>query len=182
MARRKSLDLIALLMISFLVITASAAVYYSLSQTTTIDVAGTEVWFEAGSDNGTGTVNVVLNPQKTVATVTGLKAYPNATQTYENTTMVHNNSTGTQYQVRLRHVSLSGNDTEFVFVRFTLNASVGSRLLEYTCNGTDWALPSATDWVILDTSEDAPIIIETKAKDNASTGASVTIEIAVDVQ
>jgi len=179
---RKEMKLVTLLLTAMLIASASAAVYYSLDQTSTITIAGTEVWFEAGSDNATGTVVVVLNPQKTVVTVTGLKAYPNATQTYENTTMVHNNGSQT-YQVRLRHVSLTQNSTEFEYIKFTLNATIGNVTLTYTSDGSSWTPPSApTGWVNLSAGEDAPIIIETKARDNATAGGSATIEMKVDVQ
>jgi len=183
MAKRKSLDLIVLLMISVFVISASAAVYYSLGMTSTIDVAGTDVWFIKGSDAVSGDCTVTLNePENTTATITGLKAYPNITQTYTDPIELHNNSTSQTYQVRLNPVSLSGNDTEFVSVKFILNASAGLQTLEYTCNGTDWTIPSTTNWVTLGISEDAPIVIETKAKAGAGAGASVAIAIAVDVQ
>jgi hypothetical protein len=182
MAKRKSLDLIVLLIISVFVITVSAQVYYSLGMTSTIDVAGTDVWFIKGSDAVSGECTVTLNePENTTATITGLKAYPNITQTYTDPIELHNNGSQT-YQVRLNPVSLSGNDTEFVSVKFTLNASAGLRTLEYTCNGTDWTIPSATSLVTLGIGEDAPIVIETKAKAGAGAGASVEIAIAVDVQ
>lgn len=177
----KTLKMFALLISALLIATASAAVYYSLNSTATITVAGTDVWFEAGTDNGTA-CTVTLSPQKSVATITGLKAYANASQTYENPIDVHNNSTSQAYQVRLRHVSLSGNDTEFVYIKFTLNASAGSVTLNYTCDGSSWTIPSDTAWTTLAISEDASVIIETKAKDNATAGAAVTIQIAVDVQ
>jgi len=178
---RKELKLVTLLLTSLLIATASAAVYYSLSQKSTVTIAGVDVWFKAGSDNNTGGVVVLLNPQKTVATVTGLKAYPNATQTYENTTMVHNNG-GSTYSVRLRHVSMTYNSTQFAYIAFTLTTTAGSRTLNYTSDGSSWTTPSAPTTVVdLDPGEDAPVKIETKARDDAAAYGQATIEIAVDI-
>jgi len=183
---RKELKLLTLLLTSMLIASASAAVYYSLSMQSTITTATTSVWFEKGVDNATAGVD--LNPQKTVATLTGLKAYPNASYTYTDPVRVRNNGS-VAYEIRLTPVSLSGNDTEFVFVKFLLRngtseSSPTLASLNYTCSGSSWSIPSATGWVSIPaTNPDTEwaITVITKAKDNAAS-ASVTIEIAVDVQ
>jgi hypothetical protein len=175
---KKPIKLLALLLTSMLIATTSALVYYSLSMTSTVAIAGTDVWFVLGADNGTAGVS--LSPDKTVATLTSLKAYPNATFTYTDPLKVRNNNTGTSYNIRLRPVSLSGNNTEFVFVNFTLQGT-SLRSLNYTCDGSSWSIPSTTNWIQIPASTEWSITIETKAKDSAAS-ASVTIQIAVDVE
>jgi len=183
---RKEMKLVTLLLTSLLIATASAAVYYSLSMQSTITTATTSVWFEKGLDNATAGVD--LNPQKTVATLTGLKAYPNASYTYTDPVRVRNNGS-VAYDIRLTPVSLSGNDTEFVFVKFLLRngtseSSPTLASLNYTCDGSSWSIPSATGWVSIPANEpdtEWAITVITKAKDDAAS-ASVTIEIAVDVK
>ena len=174
----KSAKMLVLTLMSILIISATAAVYYSLSTTSTITTATTDVWFVLGEDNATAGVS--LNPDNTTATLTGLKAYPNATFTYTDPLKVRNNHTSTSFDIRLRPISLSGNDTEFIFVNFTLQGS-SLRALNYTCSGGSWTIPSTTSWITIPASTEWSITIETKAKDSAAS-ASVTIEIAVDVQ
>lgn len=174
----KSTKMLVLTLMSILIISATAAVYYSLSATSTITTATTDVWFVLGEDNTTAGVS--LSPDNTTATLTGLKAYPNATFTYTDPLKVRNNHTSTSFDIRLRPMSLSGNDTEFVFVNFTLQGS-SLRALNYTCSGSSWTIPSTTSWITIPASTEWSITIETKAKDSAAS-ASVTIEIAVDVQ
>jgi len=184
MKDRKWLDFLVLLLISTLVITVSAFVYYSLGMTSTISTATTDVWFVKGVDNVTAGVS--LSPDNTSAMLTDLLAYPNASFTYTDPLRVRNNHTSNTYQIRLSPVSLSGNDTEFVYVKFLLrngtfeeNATLVS--LEYTCDGSDWTVPSATGWVQIPASTEYAITVVTKAKDSAAS-AQVIIEIAVDVQ
>ena len=174
----KSAKMLVLTLMSILIISATAAVYYSLSATSTITTATTDVWFVLGEDNTTAGVS--LSPDNTTATLTGLKAYPNATFTYTDPLKVRNNHTSTSFDIRLRPMSLSGNDTEFVFVNFTLQGS-SLLALNYTCSGSSWTIPSTTSWITIPASTEWSITIETKAKDSAAS-ASVTIEIAVDVQ
>jgi len=181
---KKSAKLLTLLLTSMLIASVSAAVYYSLGMTSTITTATTNVWFVKGVDNATAGVN--LNPDNTTATLTDLKAYPNASFTYVDPLRVRNNDTGTSYNIRLSPVSLSGNDTEFVYVKFSLrngtsedNATLVT--LDYQCSGSDWTIPSATSWVSIPASTEWSVTVETRAKDSAAS-ASVDIEIAVDVQ
>jgi len=175
---RKEMKLVTLLLTSLLIATASAAVYYSLGMTSTITTATTDVWFKAGAD--ATAAGVSLNPDNTTATLTDLKAYPNATYTYTDPIRVRNDGS-VAYLIRLRPVSLSGNDTEFVFVNFTLQSTPTLRALNYTCDGTSWTIPSTTSQISIPASTEWSITIETKAKDSALS-ASVTIEIAVDVE
>jgi len=179
MTKRKSLDLIVLLMISVFVITVSAQVYYSLSMTSTVGVFGTDVYFVAGDDNATAGLVVTIGGNGTTAVLTGLRAYPNATFTYEDPVRVRNN--GTQVMVRLRHISVSGPADDFVFVNFTMQ----SLELDYVASGSNWSYPANTTWLSMPETEpdtEWSIKVETKAIAGASTTSSVTFEITVDVE
>jgi len=183
---KKPIKLLALLLTSMLIATTSALVYYSLNMTSTITIATTDVWFVKGLDNVTAGVS--LSPDNTSATLTGLKAYPNASYTYTDPIRVRNNGTAAR-NIRLTPVSLSGNNTEFVYVKFLLRNGISETSptlasLNYTCSGSSWTIPSATGWVSIPaTNPDTQwaITVITKAKDSAAS-ASVTIEIAVDVE
>ena len=180
---KKSSKFLTLLLTSMLIAAANAFVFYSLSMASTITIETTDVWFVKGLDNETAGVS--LSPDKTSAVLTDLLAYPNASFTYTDPLRVRNNGS-IPHQIRLSPVRLSGNDTEFVYVKFLLrngtfeeNATLVS--LEYTCDGSDWIVPSATGWVEIPASTEYAITVVTKAKDSAAS-AQVTIEIAVDVQ
>ena len=184
MDKKRSLDLIVLLIISAFVITVSAQVYYSLGTKSTITTATTDVYFVLGVDNGTAGVS--LSPQNTYATLTNLKAYPNASFTYTDPLRVRNNHTTSAYTIRLNPTSLSGNDTEFVYAKFllrngTVEASPTLASLNYTCDGSSWTIPSATGWIQIPASTEYAITVITMAKDDAAS-AQVEIEIAVDVE
>jgi len=178
MAKRKSLDLIVLLIISVFVISASAAVYYSLGMTSTVDVYGANVYFVMGADNGTAGVSI--SSDGITAQLTTLRAYPNATTTYDDPVRVRNNGT-TSYNIRLRHVSISGNASNFVFVNFTLIGTT-YRSLNYTASGSTWNLPSPqnTTWISIPLDTEWSIRVQTKAEAGATTGTA-TIEMTVDV-
>ncbi|MFB0514122.1 MAG: hypothetical protein ACETVQ_00945 [Candidatus Bathyarchaeia archaeon] len=181
---RKSAKLLMLLLINMLVVTVSAAMYYSLSMTSTIDVYAADVYFVEGSDNGTaGGAILTLDSTNTTATITGLRAYPNMTFTYENVTVVRNNATSGTTEIRLApDVAPSGNATDFVYVKFMLNGT-SARWLNYTVTGGSWDTPSASDpaWITINPSTQWNIVIITKANATATPGNKVTIGIKVDV-
>jgi hypothetical protein len=179
MAKRKHLDLIVLLMISIFVISASAAVYYSLGMTSTITTAANDVYFVLGPDNGTAGVNI-FNDNKS-ATLTLLKAYPNLTMTYDDPIRVRNNNTGTDFNVKLRPVLRSGDPQHFVFINFTLNTTTPVSL-NYTSNGVSWTDPSETAFVTVNANTEYAIRVQTMANATATSGQIATIEIAVDVE
>lgn len=184
MAKRKTLDLIVLLMISVFVITVSAQVYYSLGAKSTITTATTDVYFVKGVDNVTAGVS--LSPQNTYATLTDLIAYPNASFTYTDPLRVRNNNMTNTYTIRLNPVSLSGNDTEFIYVNFLLRNGTSETSptlasLNYTCDGSSWTNTNATGWIQIPANTEYAITVVTKAKDDAAS-AQVEIEIAVDVE
>lgn len=179
---RKSMKLLTLLLTSMLIASASAQLYYSLSMTSTIEVYAADVYFVVGSDNGVKGLVVTLGSNDTTATLTGLRAYPNATFTYTNATLVKN-AGGSGVQVRLAPSSISDGAADFIYVKFMLNATaVGDRRwLNYTSNGASWTIPPASGWTTLGSGVMWPIVIMTKANATATTGNTVTIEITVDV-
>jgi hypothetical protein len=177
---RKELKLVTLLLTSLLIASASAAVYYSLSMTSTISVATTSVYFVEGAD--ATSAGVSLSGDNRSAWLTQLKAYPNVTTTYSDPVKIRNNHTSTAFNIRLRHVSLSGAATNFVFVNFTLVGS-SNLALNYTSDQSSWTLPSpsTTSWLSIPASTEWSILVETKAIAGASAD-SVSIEIAFDVE
>jgi len=179
---KKPVKFLTLLLTAMLIATASAAVYYSLTMTSTISVATTSVYFVKGVDNVTAGVN--LSADNKIAQLTQLKAYPNVTTTYDDPLRVRNNHTSSLFNIRLVHVSLSGAATNFVFVNFTLTWMNGTEILsfDYTSNGTVWTPPSSpTSWVSIPNNTEWIIKVETKAIAGATTD-TVTIEMTVDVE
>jgi hypothetical protein len=182
---KKSMKFLALLLTSLLIASVSAAMYYSLEMTSTIDVYAADVYFVVGADNGTSGLVVTIGSQSTTATITGLRAYPNASLTYTDPIRVRNNGSLT---AQLRLVPLtdpSTNPEDFVYIKFLLNASgADDRWLNYTSDGSSWTSPSgATSWTStgIGASTEWPIVIYTKANATATASDSVTIAITVDV-
>jgi hypothetical protein len=168
-----------------LIATASAAIYYSLTIPSTITVAAPPVYFTAGADSagiwtpGINYTYVSLN----------LKAYPNATTTYEQA--VNLTATATK-EVRLRHVSISPDDgnpsvSNFTSVVFTLINATGSvkGTLTYTVTAANdtWNKPTTpTEWETIGNGQEWTMKVEITAAAGAKTGVSTAIVIAVDVK
>lgn len=180
---KKTVKLLALVLTSLLIASVSAAMYYSLTMTSTITVYQADVYFVAGSDNGTSGVVLTLDSTNTTATITGLRAYPNMTFTYENVTRVRNNGTSTPNLRLAPDVDPSGNAADFEYVKFMLNTTnVGDRKwLNYTSNGSTWSNTGATGWVQISATTEWAVQIITKATWNATATNAVTIGITVDV-
>jgi len=180
----KSVKMLILTLMSLLVVSATAAMYYSLTMTSSIEVYKANVYFVEGSDNGTSTVVLTLDSTNTTATITGLRAYPNMTFTYENVTLVRNNSTGSSSSIRLAPgATAPANAADFVYVRFMLNATNPGdrRWLNYTSDGVSWTIPSASSWTSIVLSTQWPVVIMTMARSTATIGHTVTIGITIDV-
>ena len=180
---RRPLKLLFLLLTSMLIATASAAVYYSLVMQPSVTISAAVVAFKEGSDwDGSwsmGTNNTWCR--------LALKAYPNATLTYDEPLNLTN--TGAPVTIRLRTVSISlasGNPqvSNFTFINFTLHDETGviKGSLNYTTSGTDtWSTPSM-GFTAMDASDEWYIAIQTKAAAGAEANIVADIEIAVDVQ
>jgi len=175
----KSAKMLILTLMSILVISATAAVYYSLDMTSTITTAANDVYFILGPDNATAGVSI-FNDNKS-ATLTQLKAYPNITMTYDDPIRVRNNHTSTNYSVRLRPVSRSGGPAYFVYINFTLQTST-TISLNYTSNGSTWTNPSSTSFVELTANTEYAIVVQTMANATAPSSQTASIEIAIDIE
>lgn len=183
---RKEMKLITLLLTSLLIASASAAMYFSLTMTSTIQVYKAQVYFVKGSDNGQEGLVVTLDGTNTTASLSGLRAYANATFTYTDPVRVRNNGSVTAQLRLVPEVNPSANPEDFEYVKFLLNATTSGdrKWLNYTSNGVSWTNPSgSTSWTttgILATNE-WPIVVMTKANATAVAGQTVTISIKVDV-
>jgi hypothetical protein len=144
--------------------------------TSTITVAANDVYFVLGPDNSTANVNI-FNDNKS-ATL-GFSAYKNISMTYDDPIRVRNNNTGTDHNVRLRPVSLTGDAANFVYINFTLQTSTKISL-NYTSDGASWTTPSTTSFETVSASSEYAITIQTMANATGTTGQQATIEIAVD--
>jgi len=181
---RKEMKLVTLLLTSLLIASVSAATYLSLTMTSTVSVYKSNVYFVEGSDNGTAGAVLALDSTNTTATITGLRAYPNATFTYENVTLVRNNATSGTTNIRLApDVNPSANPEDFEYVKFALNGTGAGNQgwLNFTSSGSLWSNSGTTSWVTIPISTQWPIAIMTKATSGATTGDSVTITVKVDV-
>ena len=182
MVNRKRLDLIVLLLISALVVTASAAIYYTMLAQSTATVAQATVYFIAGGDSSG---ILALGANDTYASLS-LNAYPNVTLYYEQAV---NLTAMAAKQVQLSHVSVSPNNnpsvSNFTSVVFGLIRASGAEVgtLTYTTTGAVWNVPSSpTGYVPISAGEKLAIKVEIKAAAGAKTGVSTTIVIAVDVK
>ena len=184
---KKSLKLLTLLLTSLLIASVSAGMYLSLTMTSTVKVYKSNVYFVIGSDNGTKGLEVTLDSTNTTATLTGLRAYPNASFTYTDPVRVRNNaSVGTYSQLRLApKVDPSTNAADFVYVKFLLNATTAEyKWLNYTSNGVSWTSPTGPTTFTttgINGGQEWPIVVYTMANATGTVNNSVTITITVDV-
>jgi hypothetical protein len=175
----KSMKFVTLLLTAMLIASASAAVYYSLSMTSTITTAANDVYFITGADATAAGTSIFNNNRS--ATLVSLKAYANMTTSYDDPIRVRNNNGATTFSVRLRPVTLVGNAQYFTFINFTLQTSTRISL-NYTSNGASWTTPSTTGWATVNAGTNYAIVVQTKASATATSGQTATIEIAIDVQ
>jgi hypothetical protein len=183
MAKRKSLDLIVLLLISVFVITASASVYYSITMEPRVTTTGLTVEFTNGDDTPIGsTVNAAWCRLL-------LKSYPNATLTYDQAVNLTNTDGSNPHSVQLSHVSITPDGSSFVggnftSIKFYLVAQNGTQItsFEYANNGTYWSPPADTSYYSIPASEEWTIKVETLSPAGATVGTDCDIQIAVKVQ
>ena len=172
----------ALLLISSLVIaTASAATFATLTMESQITISAL-VHFSDGDD--TTSTSTVHDSYCSLS----LSCYPNATTTYEQAVNVTNSDTAAR-QIRLRHVSISGNGTalvsNFTSITFHLLDSSGTEQgsITYTASGNYWQVsPTETSYVSIPAGTDWTIKVVIVTSSDAQTSVSCDIEIALDVQ
>lgn len=175
--RSKSMKLLTLLLLSMLISTASAAIYYSMTMQVKVTIGPATVIFGQGADWPTGST---MGTNSTYVSLV-IKAYPNATLTYDEP-VVLNNTDASAHDVRFRHVSITPNATasvgNFTFINFTLNGQD----FDYYTSGDNWVAPSTMGWQNLTASTEWPVKIETRAVAGAWNATTCTIVIAVDVR
>lgn len=183
-SKRKLLRLLCFLLSGLLVMTVSASVYYSLSMQPSVTITAAVVTFKEGSDWDTA-----WSPMGTNNTwcALSLKAYPNATLTYEEPLNLTN--TGDSVSITLKSISISpasGNAqvSNFTFINFTLHDEIGLVMgsLNYTTDGTDTWSTSSVDPVNMDAGDEWYISIQIKAAAGAQADIVANIVIAVEVQ
>jgi len=179
---KKSTKLILLLISTLLIASASAAIYYSLSLKANVTTNAATVLFGQGSDwpsgssMGTGNTSVTLS----------IKAYPNATLTYEQALKV-NNTGNTTPSVKLRHISITNTTADvanFTFIKIILldDTNTTKGYLNYTVSGNNFTLSSSSSYQQMDANDVWSIRIETKAVADASESITVNLQIAVDIR
>lgn len=181
MKNRKSLDFLALLLISMLIVSASAAIYYAMLAQSSATIAAASVYFTLGGDSSG---ILTLGTNNTYASLS-LNAYPNVTLYYDQA--VNLTATAAK-QIRLRHVSISPGDgnpnvSNFTSIVFRLIAANGTEVgtLTYTTNGDNWDEPTETGYVQIGAGQEWTIKVEIKAAAGANTGVSAITTIAIDV-
>jgi len=181
---RKELKLVTLLLTSLLIASASAAVYYSMIMQPAVTITGASIRFVQGADWPSGSS---LGTNSTWVSL-ALKAYPNATLTYDKPLNVSNTDTAA-HSFRLRHISItpaSGNVevSNFTSIRFAIKNTAGTvqAWFNYTTSGDTWSTPADTSYLSLPASTQWIIYVETKAAAGANTNIVANIQIAVDVQ
>jgi hypothetical protein len=176
---RKEMKIVTLLLTSMLIASASAAVYYSLSMTSTITTATNDVYFITGAD-ATAAGTSIFNSNKS-ATLASLKAYPNMTTSYDDPIRVRNNNGATNFNVRLKPILRTGDAQYFAYINFTLQTSTKISL-NYTSNGVSWTDPSTSGWATVNANTSYAIVVQTRASSTATSGQIASIEIAIDVE
>ncbi len=182
---KKSITLLALILASILISTASAAVYYSMIAQPAVTITTAPVVFVSGNDWPTGST---LGSNGTWVSL-ALKAYPNVTLAYDQPLNL-SNTDSSSHTFRLRHVSItpvSGNSqvSNFTSINFVVENTAGTAQasFNYTTGGTTtWTTPSTTSYLTLPASTQWIIYVSTVATAGANSGITASIEISVDVQ
>ncbi|UCG37166.1 MAG: hypothetical protein JSV64_02510 [Candidatus Bathyarchaeota archaeon] len=184
----KSVKMLILTLASILVVSVSAATYYSLVMDPHVGIEGALIQFVAGDDS-TNAGATGYSTDGTWVKFTSIKAYPNATLTYEEAINVSNTDSSNPHSVRFRPGSItnlngsatSANFTKIAFVLIAQNGTVAISNFNYTGGGS-WTPPSTTSYVPIPQSEEWTIRIETTATSGAMADVMVEIDIYIDVE
>ncbi len=179
----KSVKFIILVVMAALIATASAAVYYSVIMQPSVTITTATVVFVSGNDWPSGSV---LGSNSTWVSL-ALKAYPNATLTYDQPLNISNTDSAS-HTFRLRHISItpaSGTSSvaNFTAINFVVEntAGVAQASFSYNTTGTTWNTPSNTAYLTLPASTQWIIYVQTQAAASAN-AVTANLQIAVDVQ
>ena len=181
---KRTVKLLALVLTSLLIASISASVYYSLSMDSTTTTATPVVTFVAGDDSvEAGATGYATDG--TYVYLASLKAYPNATLTYDSAINI-TATAGTSF--RLRHGSINddvstGNFSSIVFKLIASNGTqYGGDFTYDNANGDDtWSTPSDMGYQTILASEEWAVKVVTLAHSGATVSVAATIEIYVDV-
>jgi len=186
-ASKKWLKFLTLLLTAMIIATASAAVYYSLSMEPRATITDAAVKFVSGTDWPGESIGV-----NGTWCVVSLKAYPNATLTYDEPLNLSETS-GSDRQFRLVHSSItpaSGWSTaNWTFINFTImdesGGAVAGGSFDYYVTGSGasatWQTPTMGSDITIPANTMYTIKIETKAAEGAWLNEVVNIVITVDV-
>jgi hypothetical protein len=177
---RKGTDLLILLLISVFVVSASAAIYYSMYAKSTTTITAAPVYFTPGGDSS-GILKIGTN--STYAEL-NLNAYPNVTLYYDQAVNITASAAG---QVQLDPVSVSPNDlsvSNFTSIVFTLVRADGSEVgsLTYTTTGNTWNIPAPSGYVSISAGETIAVKVAITAVAGAKAGVSTAIVLTIDVK
>lgn len=179
------IKLLTLLLTGMLIVTVSAAVYYSMMMQPAVSISPATIRFAQGADWPTGSA---LGANATWASL-ALKAYPNATLMYDKPLNISNSDASNSHQFRLRHISItpaSGTASvgNFTFINFVVKntAGVSQASFNYTTTGSTWNTPPTTSYLTLPASTQWIIYVETRAVPGAKGSVVANIQMSVDVQ
>jgi len=185
------MKLLTLLLTSMLIATASAAVYYSLYMKTGATISQAAVKFVEGGDWSNVAGSMGANGTWCVLAI---KAYPNATLTYEEPLNLSETSGLTKdfrltYQASQSSLPDGWSAANWTFINFTILDASGSPVsggdFNFYTNGTGastiWNTPTMASDLTIPASTQWTIKIETEAAEGAWLNEAVTIVITVDV-
>lgn len=179
----KSVKFIILVVMAALIATASAAVYYSELMQPSVAITGATVVFVSGSDFPAGST---LGTNSTWVSL-ALKAYPNATLTYDQPLNISNTDSAS-HTFRLRHISITpatgtASVSNFTAINFVVEntAGVAQNSFNYTTTGTAWNTPATTSYMTLPANTQWIIYVQTQAVAGASSTVTANLVISVDV-
>jgi len=180
----KSVKFIILIVMAVLIATASAAVYYSVLMQPSVAITGATVVFAEGNDWPTGST---LGTNSTWVSL-ALKAYPNATLTYDQPLNISNTDTAS-HLFRLRNISITpasgtASVSNFTAINFFVENTAGAVQANfyYNTTGTTWNTPATTGYMTLPASTTWIVSVQTTAAPGASSTVSANLVISVDVQ
>lgn len=179
---KKPVKLLILLLSSLLIASASASVYYSMIMQPSVTITSATIVFANGNDFPAGST---VGANSTWASL-ALKAYPNATLTYDQALNISNTDT-VSHTFSLRHISItpaSGQSSvaNFTFFNFVVENATGvaQASFNYTTTDTTWNPPVATSYMTLPAMTQWIIYVETKATAGAN-AVTANLQISVDV-
>jgi hypothetical protein len=185
---KKPVKVLILLLSSLLIASASAAVYYSIIMQPAVTIAGAPIAFVQGKDWPSGSTMGTNSTWVSLA----LKAYPNATLTYDQPLNISNTDSAS-HTFRLRAVSITpasgsasvANFTSINFIVFDTVANeaagISQASFNYTTTGTTWNPPASTAYLTLPASANWIIHVDTTATAGAQAAVTANLVIAVDV-